>query len=89
MYSCVGLYRHIKITYAPSQGGVVTVSTTPKNIMPEFRMLAFKCMHVGVHFLKVAFFSKNPNLKNIQITRISKTVQKVVPNIFEINLKIN
>ena len=33
-----------KITYAPSQGGVVTVSTTHKNIMPEFRMLAFKSM---------------------------------------------
>ena len=30
-----------------------------------------------------------PILKNIQITYVSKTVQKVVPNIFEINLKIN
>ena len=77
-----------KIAYAPSQGDVVTVSTTSKNIKPGFRMLAFKCMHVGVHFLKVALFSKNPILRNIQITHISKTVQKVVPNIFEINLKI-
>ena len=47
-----------KIAYAPSQGDVVTISTTSKNIMPGVRMLAFKCMHVGVHFLKVAFFSK-------------------------------
>ena len=30
-----------------------------------------------------------PILKNIQITNISNTVQKVVSNIFEINLKIN
>ena len=50
-------------------------------------MLAFKCMHVGVHFLKVAFFSKILFREIFQITHISKTVQKVVPNIFEINLK--
>ena len=77
-----------KTTYAPSQGGVVTVSTTHKNIMPEFRMLAFKSMQ-GVHFLKVFSSLHFPILKNIQITNISNTVQKVVSNIFGINLKIN
>ena len=77
-----------KITYAPSQGGVVTVSTTHKNIMPEFRMLAFKSMQGGALF-ESFLLSPFPILKNIQITNISKTVQNVVPNIFEINLKIN
>ena len=77
-----------KIAYAPSQGDVVTVSTTSKkNIKPGFRMLDFKCMHVGVHFLKVAFSPKSYFEKYSNNTHF-KTVQKVVPNIFEINLKI-
>ena len=76
-----------KIAYAPSQGDVVTVSTTSKNIKPGFRMLAFKCMHVGVHFLKVAFSPKSYFEKYINNTHF-KYSKKVVPNIFEINLKI-
>jgi hypothetical protein len=81
-----------KITNAPCQSGVVTVSNNPqKNIMPGFRMLAFKVWRGRVHsktfesFLLFPF----PILKNIQITHTLKTVQKVVLIIFEINLKIN
>jgi hypothetical protein len=43
----------------------------------------------GCTFWKLSLFSKNPILRNIQTTHISNTVQKVVSNIFEINLKIN
>ena len=64
------------------------IKTPHKNIMPEFRMLAFKSMQGGALF-ESFLLSPFPILKNIQITYISKTVQKVVPNIFEINLKIN
>ena len=56
--------------------------------MPEFRMLAFKSMQGGALF-ESFLLSPFPILKNIQITYLSKTVQKVVLNIFEINLKIN
>ena len=56
--------------------------------MPELRMLAFKSMQGGALFEGLPL-SPFPILKNIQITNILKTVQKVVPNIFEINLKIN
>ena len=56
--------------------------------MPEFRMLAFKSMQ-GSALFEGFLLSPFPILKNIQITNISNTVQKVVPNIFEINLKIN
>ena len=51
-------------------------------------MLAFKSMQGGALF-ESFLLSPFPILKNIQITNISKPVQKVVPNIFEINLKIN
>ena len=64
------------------------IKTPHKNIMPEFRMLAFKSMQ-GVHSLESFPFSPFPILKNIQITNISNTMQKFVPIIFEINLKIN
>ena len=64
------------------------IKTPHKNIMPEFRMLTFKSMQ-RMHFLKAFFSLHFPILKNIQITNISNTVQKVVSNIFEINLKIN
>ena len=64
------------------------IKTPHKNIMPEFRMLASKSMQGGALFES---FLLSPFLfwKNIQITNISKKVQNVVSNIFEINLKIN
>ena len=77
-----------KITYAPSQGGVVTVSTTHKNIMPEFRMLAFKSMQGGALF-ESFLLSPFPYFEKYSNNKYFKTVQKVVPNIFEINLRIN
>ena len=63
------------------------IKTPHENIMPEFRMLAFKSMQGGVHFLKAFFSLHFPILKNIQLTNISKPVQRVVPKKFEINLK--
>ena len=48
-----------KIAYAPSQGDVVTISTTSKNTMPGFRMLAFKCTHVGCTFWRLPFSPKS------------------------------
>ena len=81
-----------KITYAPSQGGVVTVSTTHTKILCQ----SSECLPSGCgeevcipKLFESFLLSPFPILKNMQIIYISKTVQKVVPNIFEINLKIN
>ena len=81
-----------KITNAPCQGGVETVSNNTQNIMPGFRMLAFKVWRGEVPSKTFASYnlpSKFLFKRNIQITHTLKTVQKVVPIIFEINLKIN
>ena len=59
-----------KITNAPCQGGVVTVSKTHKNIMPGFRMLAFKLWRGRVHsktFESFLLSPTNPIFENIQI----------------------
>ena len=56
--------------------------------MPEFRNACLQEYAKGALF-ESFLHSPFPILKNIQITYISKTVQKVVLNIFEINLKIN
>ena len=72
--------------------GVVTGLTTHDNIMPEFRMLAFKLWGGRVHpkTLKV-FFSVQISYLKIFLNQctVSKTVPKVVWKYFEINLKIN
>ena len=67
--------------------GVVTASHD--NIMPGFRMLAFKSMQVGCIFLKVASFFKNPILRKFKLTHSFKTVQKSCLENFQINMKIN
>ena len=77
------------IAHTPRQSGVETVSKHhPKILCQSSEMLAFKSMQ-GMHFLEAFPFLQNPILQNIQIKNISNTVQKVVSNIFEINLKIN
>ena len=61
-----------KITNAPCQGGVETVSNNTQNIMPGFRMLAFKGMQVGCTFLEAlpflqkSYFAKYPNNKYLK-----------------------
>ena len=81
-----------KITNAPCQGGVVTVSN---NTQKYYARVQNACLQVverqGAfqNFLKVFFSLQNPIFKNIQITQTLKTAQKVVLDIFEINLKIN
>ena len=57
--------------------------------MPEFRNACLQEYAKDALYWKLSFFYKNPILQNNQITNISNTVQKVVSNIFEINLKIN
>ena len=81
-----------KIAYAPSQGDVVTVSTTSKNIKPGFRMLAFKSWGGKVHSKTLEIFllsSKSYFINIFELTHKIKTAQKVVLNFFQINLKIN
>ena len=62
-----------------------------KNIVPGFRMLAFNVWKGRVHSKSFESFLlfKNPIFKNMQITHISKTVQKRCLENFQINLKIN
>ena len=62
-----------------------------KNIMPGFRMLAFNVWKGRVHSKSFESFLlfQNPIFKNMQITHISKTVQKSCLENFQINLKIN
>ena len=61
---------------SPCRGGIVTVSDNTQNIMPGFRMLAFKCMKEGVHYLKVAFFFKILFLKVFKLTHSLKNSTK-------------
>ena len=82
-------YRHIKITYAPSQGGVVTVSKHHTKILCQSsEMLAFKSMQ-RMHLLEAFLFLQKSYFAKYTNTNISNTVPKPVSNIFEINLKIN
>ena len=81
-----------KITNAPCQGGVVTVSN---NTQKYYARVQNACLQVverqGAfqNFWKFSSLSKNPIFKNMQITHISKTVQKSCLENFQINLKIN
>ena len=79
---------HKAITYSKSKGVGIVSKHHNKILCQSSEMLAFKSMQ-RMHFLKAFPFLQNPILRNIQITNISNTVQKVVSNIFEINLKIN
>ena len=68
------------------------VNEHTKNIMPGFRMLAFKVWRGGgalQNFWKFSSSLQNPIFKNMQITHISKTIQKSYLENFQINLKIN
>ena len=89
--TCTHAYDHITWNNKFLQSEVMlwTCHRTHKNIMPGFRMLAFNVWKGRVHSFESFPLSPFPIWKNIQITNTSKTVQKVVPNIFEINLKIN
>ena len=79
---------HKAITYSKSKGVVIASEHHNKILCQSSEMLAFKSMQ-RMHFLEAFPFLQNPILQNNQITNISNTVQKVVSNIFEINLKIN
>ena len=59
--------------------------------MPGFRMLAFMVWKGRVHSKSFESFLlfKNPIFKNMQITHISKIVQKSCLENFQINTKIN
>ena len=79
---------HKANAYTKSKGVVIAPEHHNKILCQSSEMLAFKSMQ-GMQFLEAFPFLQNPILQNIQITNISNTVQKVVSNIFEINLKIN
>ena len=57
--------------------------------MPEFRNACLQEYARDALFESFLFSPFPISERNIQITNISKTVQKVVANIFEINLNIN
>ena len=81
-----------KITDTPCHDGVVTVSNNTQNIMPGFRMLAFKLWRGRVHsktFWKFPSPSKNPILTKFKLTHNFKTLQIRCLENFQINMKIN
>ena len=86
MYETLSLHRDN--AYSKPIGVVIASKHHNKMLCQSSEMLAFKSMQ-RMHFLEAFPFLQNPILQNIQITNISNTVQKVVSNIFEINLKIN
>ena len=79
---------HKANAYSKSRGVVIESEHHNKILCQSSEMVAFKSMQ-GMHFLEAFPFLQKSYFENIQITHISKTVQKVVLNIFEINLKIN
>ena len=79
---------HKDNAYSKPNGVVIVSEHHNKILCQSSEMLAFKSMQ-RMHFLKAFPFLQNPILRNIQTTNISNTVQKVVSNIFGINLKIN
>ena len=76
------LFIVIKIMYAPSQKGAVTISKHHTKYYARVQ----KCLPSSVCMWGCTFegclISKNPILRNIQTTHISKTVQTVASNIF-------
>ena len=81
-----------KMTYTPRRGGVVTMSNNTLNIIPGFRMLAFKVWKGRVHSKTFESFLLSPKiLFKIFLNQyiVSKTVPKSGLEFFEINLKIN
>ena len=82
------LSLHKDNTYSKPYGVVIASEHHNKILCQSSEMLAFKSMQGGALFESFPL-SPFPILKNIQITNISNIVQKVVPIIFEINLKIN
>ena len=78
-----------KITNAPCQGGVVTISNDTQKYYARVQNACLQVYASGVHFLKVAFFFKILFLKIFKLTHTLKTAQKVVLYIFDINIKIN
>ena len=80
---------HKAIAYSTSKGVAIVSKHHDKNIMPEFRNACLQ-EHAKDALFESFLFSPFPILKKIiQTTNISNIVQKVVSNIFEINLKIN
>ena len=68
------------------------VNKHTKNIMPGFRMLAFKVWKGRVHsktFESFLLSLQSPILNKFELTHKSKTAQKVVLKNYQINLKIN
>ena len=78
-----------KITNAPCQGGVVTVSNNTQKYYASVQNACLQEYASGVHFLKVDFFFKILFLKIFKLTQTLKIVQNIFLIIFEINLKIN
>ena len=86
MYETIPIHK--ANAYSKSKGVVIISEHHNKILCQSSEMLAFKSMQ-GMHFLEAFPFLQNPILRKNQIKHISNTVQKFVPNIFEINLKIN
>ena len=78
--TCTNAYDHITWNNKFLQSEVMlwTCHRTHKNIMPGFRMLAFNVWKGRVHSKtwNISPLFKNPIFKNMQITHISKIVQK-------------
>ena len=82
MHETIPIHKAIK--YSKSKGVVIAPEHHKKILCQSSEMLAFKSMQ-RMHLLEAFLF-----LQKILFCKIHKyTVQKVVSNIFEINLKIN
>ena len=86
MYETLSLHKDN--AYSKSNGVVVVSKHHNKILCQSPEMLAFKSMQ-GMHLLEAFLFLQKSYFAKHTHTNISSTVPKVVPNIFEINLKIN
>ena len=74
-----------KITDTPCRGGIVTVSDNTHNIMPGFRMLAFKLWRGRVQsktFESFFFSLQNPIFENIELKHSFQNSAKKLSEFF-------
>ena len=78
-----------KITNAPCQGGVVTVSNNTQKYYARVQNACLQEYARGCTFWKLLSFFKNPILRKFKLTHNFKTVQKSCLENFQIDTKIN
>ena len=78
-----------KITNAPCQGGVVTVSNDTQKYYARVQNACLQEYASGGALFEDAFFFKNLILNLFKLTHSFKTIQNICLENFQINMKIN